>query len=615
MAWNDSDPGVGDSSGASATGSALYRESTELLSTLSSIAGVVSGSESRWKGGAADAWRSQVTVVHGNIDTRSKATETIATAITTFATALERIIADTATAKAAKAAAVAGYEEKKRREDLANTLTFTGGQSLTVSPFGSGLGTLASYPGYSAAVARIQELADERRAAERTCIDSINAALPASWSALRSLGASLGVDPATLTPAQIAAQFEENSHEAIDTYLTELTPAEAAAFWPLLTQATKDRLIEENSAVVGNLEGIPYGDRHQANIRALEAQYTALKAERDRLETSLRLPNSDAGHTMVSSELARLTSSMSEVQKLYDKFVQFDGLAQDPPQYLVSYSYDTNFGSEGVLASVGVGNLDTATSIAVLVPGMNSSAAEPEGYIRGAQNIIEDRQDQAVLVFLGYQSPDAATVMSDSRAEAGGRHLVESIQGLTTVRGDDARLNVIAHSYGTTTTAYALMGGKISVDSVTFLSSAGIPKDAHVDNLGVPANRVFVTEPEADDIANFGRVGGGFTRQDPETDDFGAVRFGSDGTTLPDGTVLEAVTGHGASPGSEEGAAHLDGNSETMHNVQQIMDGKYSSLTDGNNEDVNGTWWEQGLIAHGNGAQYANPYYQSQVER
>lgn len=84
---------------------------------------------------------------------------------------------------------------------------------------------------------------------------------------------------------------------------------------------------------------------------------------------------------------------------------------------------------------------------------------------------------------MGYKAPPVPSlatpdfaVLDDGDARAGGVLLDRALGGLNAVRGTSGvQVNVLAHSYGTTTAAYALTAPGVHVDTFVSVASAGLP--------------------------------------------------------------------------------------------------------------------------------------------
>jgi pimeloyl-ACP methyl ester carboxylesterase len=144
----------------------------------------------------------------------------------------------------------------------------------------------------------------------------------------------------------------------------------------------------------------------------------------------------------------------------------------------------------GDLVVLALGDLDSAASVAVLVPGIRTT---PEGDL-GSQ--IDDARNVATaaraaspglavagVVWLGYRPPGFVGALSRDAAETGGPELDASLRGLAAARPasghDRSRTAVIAHSYGTVVTGEAAaQPGRLAADAVVLLGSPGMRGNA-----------------------------------------------------------------------------------------------------------------------------------------
>lgn len=356
-------------------------------------------------------------------------------------------------------------------------------------------------------------------------------------------------------------------HPGLAEELAELGAPAIARWWATLSNAQRSALTARIPEVIGNLEGIPYTDRDAANVSRLRALYEEARAA---------VADAAVHGTPLAVQQAR--ERLAALEFLVGRYEGGRGPDRNPPEFLIALDASR----PGVpLGSISVGRLDSATNVNWLVPGMNSSMVDPEGYLRAAANLNFLSADSATVLFLGYASPKLPDfdVLFAERAEAGGSALAKALGGYNAVRDQSdvgSQLNVIGHSYGTTTATYGLSRGDLRVDNVILVASAGI--DPLIRSADLHANGgVFVTESMRDDVADLGRLTG---RRDPREGGFGAYVFGSDGATLADGTVLEPVTGHdaiGRREGSDMGT-YFGRKTETMENIRRIIDGQVEPL-------------------------------------
>ncbi|WP_412882042.1 alpha/beta hydrolase [Curtobacterium phoenicis] len=128
--------------------------------------------------------------------------------------------------------------------------------------------------------------------------------------------------------------------------------------------------------------------------------------------------------------------------------------------------------------------------------------------------------------------------------------------GFRATRTDDLTLNVVGHSYGTTTGADALHGTGVHVDNFVAVASAGIEGDVGGAK-GIDADHVYagqatsglptkdVNDNPRDQYAWLGRLGSG--RDDPMDSSFGATTFGTNGGDPSEGhqTTMHDPIGYG----------------------------------------------------------------------
>ena len=340
-----------------------------------------------------------------------------------------------------------------------------------------------------------------------------------------------------------AASFDADGDTA-STVVAALTRGvdapRTAAWWAGLDGSRQLSLTGDLPGVVGELEGVPYDVRDQANRLFLAAATSELRA---RLDSGLEQ----------DGDAARL-GMLQQVQ-----LALRDHEAGDADRQLVVL--DTVMPGR---AAVAIGHLDTADDVSVLVPGMfftvggqlvdwSTTAGElwdeqrSWSYLLGRPDAQLDTT--AVVAWMGYRTPDLTNVYDLGLATAGAERLEDAISGLDAARASDpARVTVIAHSYGSTTATLALSSGRVSVDSLALLGSPGsvVPT---VGELAVTDGDVYAAAGSFDPVA-----GSGYFGADPATGGFGAVILhtggGADSVT---GRALGAALGHNdyLRPGTE----------------------------------------------------------------
>lgn len=366
--------------------------------------------------------------------------------------------------------------------------------------------------------------------------------------------------------------------------------AKAAAWWAGLTEAQRDAMVAAAPGVIGNLNGVPYSVRAKANRVNLDAVFADPRTTEESRET-----------------LGKIYEALDERKGTGD--------GSAPSRSLVSFEP-----GEGAkpLAAISIGNLDTAGNVTWNVPGMGTTIEDGlESWTKSAQDLYDVQgfaslkraevdPELAVVSWIGYDTPEAppsGEVLSTGLARAGGVKLAAALDGFRETRsGGEAKLHVVAHSYGSTTAAYALAMTTHQVDTATFFGSAGInerdiPNAAalHVapDHEGRP--QVYATSASKDRVAPAGIFGSALLsgregRSDPKGNWFGATVFSSEGGYDPDsGKAYKRTAGHDANGWAQPGSAeslwaatgdhgYLDPETESAHNIALISTGRADEI-------------------------------------
>jgi hypothetical protein len=307
--------------------------------------------------------------------------------------------------------------------------------------------------------------------------------------------------PASAAPEELIRALGAGAAPAAD---------ELAAYWSTVAPERRAVLLQQMPRAIGRLEGVDYRDRDAGNRAALAAAIAG-----------------------PSAGTATIATAVSVADALDD--VEQRGL----PAQLVSFEDTEDLDAR---AAIAVGDLDTADTIAFLVPGMDYSVDEDLGTLTAAAlNLYDEQEEQlrdqgsgathAVVAWLGYRTPAAAPsieVLLEDRAIAGGALLASALEGVRAVRGDGAVLAVVAHSYGTRVATYALSSGA-SADALVLIASPGVAETVSTaSQLAVPLEHVWAARARNDGPAalglNLGVLFGG--NADPLATAFGAQVFG-----------------------------------------------------------------------------------------
>lgn len=248
--------------------------------------------------------------------------------------------------------------------------------------------------------------------------------------------------------------------------LSLVDAAWAKTWWAGLSASRQEALIAAVPGLIGNLNGVPYILRDQAN-RKLVAWLRGQPGQSQRICDALE---------GIEKSLTGRNGKLLE-----DRFL---------------VSFDLNGGKP--LAAVSIGNLDTAGNVTFAVPGMGTTVASGgiTTWTEAAQNLairqgvmlrkLGQELSLAVVSWVGYEAPGmlpgSMEVFGKERAVDGGARLAAALDGFQITRqgsgGAAPAVHVVAHSYGTTASVYALTKTQWQVASVTFVGSAGI--DANV---------------------------------------------------------------------------------------------------------------------------------------
>lgn len=254
-------------------------------------------------------------------------------------------------------------------------------------------------------------------------------------------------------------------------------------------------MIVEHADVIGNLEGVDYTSRDQANRIMLPIRRKEVMREAARYEQTLG-PNPTEEQR---AEMDRLRNRVRAIRQIEDtlKKESSDGV----PRYLMSL--DT--AGANVLAAVSQNNPDDAGHIGVIVPGMTTSVAgslgEYDGHAttmrKAAEEVVKDGQKVAMVEFFGYDAPPSVTEASNTfMAVLGANKLANFLNGIDAVRehgAGDAHITVAAHSYGSTTAGIAatLVADGVIDDLVQFGSPGSGVQD--VGEFHVPEGHTYVS--------------------------------------------------------------------------------------------------------------------------
>jgi pimeloyl-ACP methyl ester carboxylesterase len=338
------------------------------------------------------------------------------------------------------------------------------------------------------------------------------------------------------------------------------TPTEIAHWWTALPSHVRRQLLEQRSAELGRLAGLPAEVRDEANRLQLATLLRRLRAERDLFVATV---------PPVPLELARAAvfrSMLAVAEGVERALAALAG--SHPPARLLTLDL-----SGAGRVAIGLGDVDRARHVAVLVPGLGEDAAHGvAGTVQRAEHLraeaaAQSPESTAVVAWIGYAAPSWRQVPFATRARAGGRMLTADLAALDAGRaadgGDPAHVTLVGHSYGSTVVGAAMRSGPKRADDLVLLGSPGVLAD-DVGQLGMPGRRVYVGEAPFDPVADLGAFGA-----DPGDSGFG-------------GTAIRADPEPGLSWPERLAGAHsryFDPGSESLRNVARVVVGRGSAAT------------------------------------
>jgi hypothetical protein len=284
------------------------------------------------------------------------------------------------------------------------------------------------------------------------------------------------------------------------------TPSQNAALWTSLSAAGQSILLRDHPDWLGNTDGIPGVVRSQANLARIPGLRAQLQAQLDDLNSQAQ------GPVIGDDDLAVLGGQIDAVQAKIDSLdVIQKTMAQGGRQLLL---LDTSH--PRVEAAIAVGNIDTAGNVAVFTPGFSSTVngdlGSYDNKMKGLQ-AVSDRMSKlhggpqtATVTWIGYQAPQAdagvidpsQSVASPLAAEAGGDSLAKFYDGIGAtheVTNTPLHLTALGHSYGSTTTGFAL-GHDTPVNDAILFGSPG----QGAQHLDVATGHLYDELDQGDDL-------------------------------------------------------------------------------------------------------------------
>jgi pimeloyl-ACP methyl ester carboxylesterase len=257
-------------------------------------------------------------------------------------------------------------------------------------------------------------------------------------------------------------------------------PAGIHRWWNRLSIQQQEWLKTNAREAISGLDGIPVDVRHELNRQRINIRLNELYAERNSLQAAVG---------------AEARARLNKVNKLIASHEAM--LAPDLKVLL----YDPE--GDGRVA-VALGDITTATHIAVLVPGITNQLDNYRGVIGNARALDAEAKrqgskDHGIIAWLGYDTPEKnLTAAGRERAQRGVNALVPFVGGLRAVNTHHADVTIMGHSYGSLVTGMAAQAG-MEADRIVLVGSPGTGA-RNIQELSMKPDDVYVARVPDDPI-------------------------------------------------------------------------------------------------------------------
>lgn len=328
-----------------------------------------------------------------------------------------------------------------------------------------------------------------------------------------------------------------------------------AAWWASLSPDERKEVIATHPSWIGNRDGIDFTSRDLANRNILDDR-------RVWVEERLKDPN------LSDDEREDLEEQQKSIKLLRER----TSSDKEGVHQLVGLDFSKGR-TQAILSN---GNMDTADQVAVFTPGMTSNVPGMDGYDSNMLDLKKRMEDilfaegdtrpdgtpkqVATVTWMGYQAPQALpdlSVASSSAAKEGGEDLANFYRGINTSRMTDPDLTALGHSYGSSTTGYALQHENTGVDRTVLFGSPGAATD-NLDDFKTPKGSTYYAETSNDIVGDLGRFG-----PDPSGLD-GMKHLETSDAKDADGNDLSRNRGHGE---------YLDDGTTSQYSIAEIAAG------------------------------------------
>ena len=358
------------------------------------------------------------------------------------------------------------------------------------------------------------------------------------------------------------------------------TPSQVNDWWTSLTDAQRKNIINKHPAWIGNLNGIPMNDRHQANLVWLPI----MQAEIDKSVEDYEPKQDPWGDNTPGYEMM-----LQRQRDIHALSTMFD---PDHPERAKGHQLLVldNTGKH-LRAAIGTGDIDGADNVIVNTPGMDTGVTEeivdtydeekkqarkpsefrPGSAVNNTDSIVNEAkktgESVAGVTWLGYDAPTKGetadgtnSVFSDKAAKDAAKDLASFYDGIQETHRGDPHLVAAGHSYGSLATGYALRQST-TPDDFSVMGSPG-PSSVDASEFHMLPDHTFAAANNWDGVAASGYYGGNPTTN--PNSDFTALDTDANGP-------YKYSSGH---------SHYTDKGSTSLHSQGQILKGSKPDYVD-----------------------------------
>jgi hypothetical protein len=373
-----------------------------------------------------------------------------------------------------------------------------------------------------------------------------------------------------------AADGLQDSGEVLTTPPKNGTPDQNAAWWNSLSAAGQAILLADHPDWLGNLDGLPGVVRDKANRARIPEVRSDLQSQLVDAQSQLRHDEDDPLNWL---DVARDKELVSDLTAKLSSLDAIGRIIEKPSHQLLTM----DISGKRAQAAIAVGNVDTATHVAVFTPGFNSTVngslngydgnmAQLQQTAQLLSNTKGDGGQVATVTWLGYDAPQTSevgnviggnSVVSDHAAKVGAVKLDGFLNGIGAshdAQNTPLQLTALGHSYGSLTTGIALKQPTPVHDAVVF-GSPGMDI-VGTKQLQVPDGHVYSMWAQDDPVPNL-----------DVADVFGVSPYDVPGIDRMSTSAAMSALGQPLTPSSGH-SQYLNNNTTSQYNIAAIVAGQ-----------------------------------------